>query len=271
LVEPVGYANLWQKFENDVYNIVKKKLQDKSHFQVDWNSEIHGLKPDVTVSIVCDGHNCEQAQDETPNCLFPAFIFDAYCKFEVDKEYFQKKDEQMRKYAKICNAVLVMPQGYEQFPFCKSKDGTYHIVSLPFLYTFVDSIKAEIEINYRDDCCGESPFYSVSNIYKHFELSIRSSVDKCPKCDQKVEPISLLHCSQYDEYNDSDTIEEECNCCDNRKYWSYEDCPFLGIESKFQCRKCGAIFDPESKKIIDNFSDSYYDMFLSEVPYYKKE
>lgn len=269
MVEPVGYATMWQKFENDVYNIVKKQLSEKTYFQVNWSSEIQGLKPDVTVSIVCAG--CEHARDKDPTCLVPSFIFDAYCKFEVDKEYFQKKDEQMRKYAKICDAILVMPQGYEQRPFCKSEGGIYHIISQPYLYSFINSIKEEIEITYRDDCCGQRPFYSASNVYKHFELSVRKSVDKCPKCKQKVEPISLLYCGQYKEYNDSDFIQDECDCCDNRKYWSYEDCPFLGIETKFQCRQCGVIFDPESKEIVESFGDSYFDMVISEYSYYKRQ
>lgn len=96
MVEPVGYATMWQKFENDVYNIVKKELSEKTYFQVKWNNEIRGLKPDVTASIVCSG--CERAQEKDSSCLVPSFIFDAYCKFEVDKEYFRKKDEQMQKY-----------------------------------------------------------------------------------------------------------------------------------------------------------------------------
>jgi hypothetical protein len=260
---------MWQKFENDVYNTVKKELQEKSNFHVNWNFEIRGLKPDVLAWLQCSG--CESPKDSEPPCLVPSFIFDAYCKFEVDKDYFKKKDDQMQKYAKICDAILVMPQGYEQRPFCKNEVGKYYIVSFPYLHTFVKSIKQAVEITYREDCCGDTPFCDASHVYKHFELSIRSSVDKCPNCKQKVEPISLLYCSQYDEYSDVDFIEDGCCDCPNRQFWSYEDCPFLCIQTKFQCQKCGAVFDPESKKIITSFDDSFFDMVIGDYPYYKRE
>jgi hypothetical protein len=116
LVEPVGYDTFWQKFENEVYQTVKKSLEDK--FRVEWSYEINGLKPDVAVLLECNG--CENKREDS-TCLEPAFIFDAYCKFRIEKKYFNKKDKQMKKYSKICDSILVMPQGYEQRPYCVSE------------------------------------------------------------------------------------------------------------------------------------------------------
>lgn len=84
-----------------------------------------------------------------------------------------------------------------------------------------------------------------------------------------MKPISLLYCSQYNEYSDVDFIDDTCIDCSNRQY--FDDCPFLTIELKYKCEACGAIFDPESKEIVENFDDGFYDMVISEYPYYKKK
>lgn len=159
MVEPVGYNSMWQKFENDVYNVVKKYFQDDDNFIVEWSptierycaGEVRKLKPDVLLSVKCK--SCEEKKDDS-SCAEIAFIFDAYCKFKDDPEYFKKKDDQMQKYSEICDSVLVMPKGYEQRPLCRKSNGKnqYHIISFETIYQFLNSLKKTLEITYREDC-----------------------------------------------------------------------------------------------------------------------
>jgi hypothetical protein len=280
LVEPVGYDTLWQKFENEVYQTVKQGLEGL--FRVEWNSEVYGLKPDAVAYLEC---KCMAEEEKT--CSFPVFLFEAFCKFKVEKDYYSKKDEQMSKYAEICDAVLVMPQGYEGRPYCKSRNG-YHIVSFHHLRALLESIKSEAIIEKRDEMCGPVPSCSSKNVYKHFELAIRSKVDRCPECNSKVFPISLIYCSQYDEYYHPDFLDfesvheytppiathAECSGCSNSSFgWDYDDCPNTNIEHKYQCsnyEKCGAIFDPETKKIVRNFEEGHIMNLSDSCKYYEK-
>jgi hypothetical protein len=287
-VEPVGYDSMWQKFENDVYNTVKTYFQEDDTFKVEWSRKIDWhrvgtLKPDVLLSIRCK--SCEAPKEEFP-CLIPAFIFDAYCKFDVEPEYFKKKDKQMQKYSEICDTILVMPQGYEQRPFCKSGNGKYHIISFHYLHSFLDSLKGAIEIEYREDSCGDRPTSNGHHVYKHFELSLRKRIDKCPSCKQRVSPISLIYCDKYDEYYYPDFLDYEvikygsgifthveCDGCGDHSTfgWDYDECPSSSIVYKYQCDKCGAIFDPETNEIIDNFDGSHLDMLEDSFPYYQEK
>ncbi len=273
MVEPVGYVKDWQKFENQVYNVVKKFFQDNDNFIVEWspvvekycNEKMKKLTPDVLVSFRCK--SCRE--HKRLSCTEPAFIFEAHCKYVDDPEYFRKKDEQMRNYSFICDSILVMPKGYEERAFCRTIDKKYHIISFEFLHRFLKSLKQAVEITYQEDCCGNRPSINAQHVYRDFELSLRQSVDKCPNCKQRVEPISLLYCSQYDEFSDIDHIEDYCCDCSNRIY--HDECPFLSLQSKYQCRTCGVVFDPEAGKLIENFDEGFYDRILSDYSYYKKK
>jgi hypothetical protein len=275
VVEPVGYNTIWQKFENNVYQVIKKYFQDNDDFIVEWSpviqrycaGKVRTLTPDVLLSVKCK--SCSEKKDDS-NCAEGAFIFEAFCKFRDDRKYFDEKDDQMQKYAEICDSILVMPKGYEERPFCRKSNGkkTYYIISFEYIYQFLNSLKEAVEITYREDCCGDRPVINGAQVYRNFELSLRQSVDKCPACKQRVNPISLLYCSQYDEFSDIDFIEDTCIDCPNKQY--FDECPFLSIELKFQCEKCGAIFDAESDKIIKNFDEGFFDLVLSEYSYYKE-
>jgi DNA-directed RNA polymerase subunit RPC12/RpoP len=148
----------------------------------------------------------------------------------------------------------------------------------------LESVRTESRIDSKEDVCGYIPYCDASNVYKHFELAIRSRIDRCPNCNSKVFPISLIYCSKYDEYYhpdflDYDIIEHgigdftyaECDGCgDHNAFgWNYHDCPYSSIEHKYQCGKCGAVFDPEKKIIIENFEDSHHDS-MTDFPYYRK-
>jgi hypothetical protein len=278
VVEPVGYNTVWQKFENDVFQVIKKYFQDNDTFIAEWSpalerycdGKVRTLTPDVLLSVKCKSASCIMEKDNS-ECAEPAFIFDAFCKFRDDRKYFAEKDKKMQKYSEICDSVLVMPKGYEERPFCRKNNGknTYYIISFEYIYQFLNSLKRAIEITYREDCCGDRPSIDGTQVYRDFELTLRQSVDKCPACKQRVNPTSLLYCSQYNEYSDVDFIEDTCIGCPNKKY--FDECPFLAIELKFQCETCGAIFDAESRKIIENFDDGFYDMVISEYSYYKKK
>ena len=270
---------MWQRFENQVYETVKRYLSDK--LRIEWNFNVNGLTPDVVALIEC--HGCENYEDKFP-CVIPAFIFDAYCKFKIDRVYYEKKDDQMKKYSKICDSILVMPQGYGQRPYCRSKGGEYHIVSYHRFYDFLKSIKDELIISWKEDVCGDRPYLQTSDIYKHFELLIRSSIDKCPNCRSDVVPISLIYCSKYDEYYHPDYLDyeiiehgigdytfAECDGCGDRAIfgWNYNTCPYSNVAHEYQCKKCGAIFNPETNEIIEKFEDAHLD-YMKEYSYYEK-
>jgi hypothetical protein len=61
VVEPVGYDSVWQKFDNDVYNVVRKHFQDDNNFVVEWSpiierycaGKVRKLTPDVLLSVKC--------------------------------------------------------------------------------------------------------------------------------------------------------------------------------------------------------------------------
>jgi hypothetical protein len=191
----------------------------------------------------------------------------------------------MKKYSKICDSILVMPSGYENWPYCRSEGGEYHIISFHYLKTLLDSILSEVKVTSVEDACGFTPSCDASGAFKHFELMIRSRIDKCPNCRSKSAPLSLIYCSKYDEYYHPDFLDTEsidhkgvvytyaeCDGCGDRNIsgWDYEDCPFSSIEYEYQCTKCGAIFDPETNEIIEKFEDTHADS-LTDFPYYEKK
>ena len=271
---------MWRKFERDVFQTVQGAFGDK--YEVKWNHQIRGLKPDVVVLVKCSG--CAQAY-ECQN-EFPIFIFDAHCKWKIEKEYFAQKDTQMKKYSKICDSILVMPSGYEGWPYCRSQGGEYHIVSFHYLMDLISSIRSEATVTTKEDVCGDTPTCFTSGVYKHFELVIRSRIDKCPKCKSESAPLSLIYCSKYDEYYypdflDTDVIDHkgvvytyaECSGCGDRITfgWNYDTCPYASIEYEYQCLKCGAIFNSKTKKTINNFDDAHSDQIAECFPYYERK
>jgi hypothetical protein len=282
LVEPVGYESMWQKFENDVFNTVKQEFQGDENFKVQWNWPHVDLYPDVLISIRCK--SCQDSKDDFP-CLVAVIIFDAYCKWKIEAENFKKKEAQMEKYAEICDTVLVMPEGYQHRPFCKGINGRYHIISRNYLPIFMNSLKEAIEIDYKEDSCGYKPIINLIPVYKHFELSIRANVDKCPSCGQRAIPVSLIYCQKFNEYFypdflDCESIKQgvgsytyfECDECGHGDTLeeNYENCHSSRMEYKFQCEKCGAIFDPDTEAIIENFDDAHLDRMRDSFTYYKE-
>lgn len=287
MVEPIAYDHVWQKFEIEIYRLVKQSLTGK--FKVDWHYELemptpNGIEkstPDVLALIQCLG--CEDTKDYYP-CLIPAIIFDAHCAFRTEGKFFEEKNKQMKKYSRICNSILIMPQGYEQMPYCKSKGGEYHIISKHYLSLLLESIMSEAKIGREEDVCGERPTFDSTNVYRHFELSIRKRIDRCPACNSEVFPISLIYCSNNNEFLHPDFLDYEevrngvvmpthCECkgCDAHEMLdqNYENCDYSTVESKYQCRECGAVIDSDVQSIIQNFSPSQIDE-IEDFPYYEE-
>ena len=281
MIKPIGYDSMWKKFEKDVFNIVKKYLGNR--FIVRWNAKIRFLesivKPDVTVFAECGGKYCSN------NCEIPIFIFDAFCKFDINVQdhYFKKKDKQMKKYAEICDAILVMPRGYEGWPYCRSSGDEYHIVSFQYLPMLLESILKEAKFDTKDEACGEMLYCDSKGVYKYFELKVRSRVDKCPECRSRCVPLPIIYCSKYDEYYHPDFLDTdiirgeviytyaECDGCGDAEVfgWNFENCPYSSIKYTYQCSKCGAIFDPKTNKIIKKFEGAHTS-FLTYFSYYRK-
>lgn len=286
MVKPIAYDSMWKKFEKDVFNCIKKNLEGK--FIVEWNAKIkyfgNTIKPDIVVFAECNGEGyCLES------CKIPIFIFDAFCKFNINAqdEYFKKKDERMKKYAKICDAVLVMPRGYEGWPYCRSSNDEYHIVNFQYLPLLLECLLKEVKFYTEEDACGYRLYCDTGGVWKYFELKINSKVDKCLECNSKCYPLSLIYCSKYDEYYHPDFLDvevvevkkglritrytyAECDGCGDAELfrWNFENCPYSSIKYVYQCSKCGVIFDPQNNKIIENFEDSHMS-YLTDFPYYR--
>ena len=266
---------MWQKFENSVLETVKAKLSVK--FTVEWEYPIHeDLRPDVVALMECN--NCGNRV-----CKIPALIFDAYCKWKIDPRNFDEKDRQMKRYSKICDTVLVMPSGYQNRPYCRDDTDAYHIVSFPCLTRLLDAVLTESQIATTEEMCGDPLTIENQGAFKKFELEIRSRVDVCPQCNSHASPLSLIYCEKYDEHYHPDWLDfvelehgfltssyAECDGCgDHEKFgWNYDERPHADIVYKYQCKKCGAVFDPDTNEIVDNFEPSHKDS-LTELDYYK--
>lgn len=277
MIKPIAYDAMWQKFENSVVEAVKAKLSVK--FAVEWEYVIReDVRPDVVALMECS--NCGNQV-----CKIPALIFDAYCKWKIDPRNFDEKDKQMKRYSKVCDTVLVMPSGYRDRPYCRDDSDQYHIISFPYLASFLDVILTESRFTSREEMCGDTPTIDTQGALKKFELQIRSRVDVCPHCNSHAFPLSLIYCDKYDEHYLPDFLDfvelehgcvtnsyAECDGCgENRMFgWNFDECPRSVVVYKYQCKGCGAIFDPDTDKIVDNFEQSHRD-YLTEFDYYKSK
>ncbi len=278
MVKPVGYDAMWQKFENSVLERIKTKLSAK--FAVEWEYTIReGMRPDVVALMECN--NCGNEV-----CRIPALIFDAYCKWKIDPKNFDEKDKQMKRYSNVCDTVLVMPSGYQNRPYCRNDSDEYHIVSFPSLTSLLDAVLSESQFASKEEMCGDIPTIDTQGVFKKFELQIRSRVDVCPQCNSLAFPMSLIYCEKYDEHYHPDSLDfiemehdfvatsyAECDGCgDQRMFgWNFDECPHSAIVYKYQCKKCGAIFDPDTNKIVDNFEPSHRDFLAESLDYYKSK
>jgi hypothetical protein len=126
LVRPVGYSSPWEKFENDVYEAVKRYFADfRPDFRVEWNYHVQDIDPDVIIIGDCE---C-RAKSEGDFCEIPMLVFEASHMFEFKGEKWKEKDKQMKKYSGVCPAVLVTPRGYANRAYCTSAGDEYHIIS----------------------------------------------------------------------------------------------------------------------------------------------
>lgn len=215
----------------------------------------------------------------------PFLVIEAHHNLRPDKEEVNlEKDEQMTKYAQICDAILVTPSGYANRPFVTRSEGKYRIISFSVLPIFLRCLKS-LEITTEEDVTGRVPVFNLKPVYERFELELRKSVDRCPNCNAEAHPISLIYCSHWNlnfhtDYLDQEIIDDktvvntysECDGCDwhDHQDYNYEECPFASLTYKYQCKKCGAIFEPDSSEYVTNFEDSQMDDLLAEYDFYGK-
>lgn len=278
MVKPIGYSSPWEKFENDVYNAVKKYFSNfRPDFRVEWNCNIHDVTPDVVVIGECE---CGADPQNEP-CEIPLLIFEACRMFDFKGRRWNEKDKQMKRYSRICPSILVTPRGYRNRFYCMSSDGKYRILSFQFLHSYFRCLKDNIEVGRKDEMCGSVLCCYVDKANKFFELEVRSRVDRCPDCKSKVHPESLIYCSKYDEHFHPDFLDTEiikytllythaeCSGCGEHGF-NFEECPYSSIKYVHQCNQCGAIFGPDTEKIIMNFEDAHADMMM-DFPFYERE
>jgi hypothetical protein len=276
MVEPIGYNTPWQKFENDIYNAVKKHFSSfRSDFRVEWNYNIRDVNPDVVVIGDC---RCGAKPEDEP-CEIPLLIFEACNMFDFSGNIWKKKEKQMRKYSRLCPSVLVTPGGYGNRAYCKSSKDEYRILSFQYLHNYLQCLRDNLTVEHEDEMCGSVISCNVEKANNYFELQLRSRVDRCPNCKSSAHPESLIYCSKYDEHYHPEFLDTEiikytpvythaeCGGCSEREAgWDFEECPYSSIRYVYQCDKCGAIFDAGTFKIITNFEDDHLYM-LSECDY----
>jgi hypothetical protein len=284
MISPGAYNTLWQKFENFVYSKVCTKLGKKYIIKYGW--PIEGLTPDITVLAKCVEGGIVDKDYETDesegSCEKPILIFDSHCKWKMHPKFLEQKDRQMKKYSKICASILVTPDGYNKRPHCKSSGGEYHIIAFPTLDTLLNCV-GEIHIDAGRGCPDCSEIYT-ENIFKRFELELKSQVDRCPHCKSSATAISLIFCKVYDmylypdfldweeiEHGMGDYTDAECaGCSHNEMGYDFQNCPYADMEYHYQCKKCGAIFDCKTLAIIRNFEDAHKDLLKESFDFYRE-
>jgi len=148
---------------------------------------------------------------------------------------------------------------------------------------YLECLKENISVESRQEMCGDVLCCGVEKANKFFELLIRRRVDRCPSCRSKAHPESLIYCSKYDEHYHPDFLDTEvikltpmytyaeCSGCGEQESgYNFEQCAYSSIKYVYQCDECGAIFDAETMKIIENFEESHASM-LEDFPFYEKE
>jgi hypothetical protein len=243
---------------------------------VEWQRIVDGLTPDVTVLR-------EWYLDSEGRMDVPALIIDAYSKFPVnDENVRQEKHEQMKKYGKICDAILVTPGGFSNRPFVAASDGNYRIISANVFRLFLKCWKAELVIEPRPEMDGDHPDFITKPVYERFELELRKNVDKCPICksSNSPSPVSLIYCSRWDMHFHTDFLDTEeikygierkthteCDGCDLHGF-DYDDCGYSDLTFKYQCNDCGAIYDPATDKPVVNFHPDHLLNLISSTKFY---
>jgi hypothetical protein len=215
----------------------------------------------------------------------PFLLIEAHNNLRTDdEEVNREKDEQMTKYSQICDSVLVTPSGFANRPYVIRSEGKYRIISFSVLPLFLRCVKS-MKITTEEDVTGNVPVFNFKPVHERFELELGKSVDRCPNCKSEAYPISLIYCSHWNlnfhtDYLDVETLEHkvvvnsyaECDGCNwhNHHGFNYEECPFAEVSYKYQCKECGAIFEPESSDYVTNFVDSHLYDLMAECDFYCK-
>ncbi len=240
---------------------------------------VDGLTPDVTVLR-------EWYTDSEGRIEVPVLILDSHSNLPAnDAEVLQEKDLQMRKYSKICDALLVTPEGFAHRSYVTATDGSYKIISFNVLPLFLKCMRDELRIERREEMVGMMPEFVMKPVHDRFELELRKNVDRCPECKSEASPMSLIYCSHWDihfhsQYLDQEHIEHgvfmkthaECEGCELYKYGlDYEQCSYADLTFKCQCNECGAVFEPETRKVVKNFHPDHFDMLLADTTFYTRK
>jgi len=283
LYEPEGYKEHWQKFENDVFLMTRRLLGDR--FAVRWNKMVgNGLTPDVVV--------LQPWEDAEGPGEIPFLIIEAHDNLRTDNdEANREKDEQMMKYSEICDSILVTPSGFGNRLCVVRSSGKYRIIGFHALAVFLGCVKDELDVSTQEDITGDVPVFNLKPAYERFRLELRKNVDRCPNpnCKSKAFPVSLIYCSHWDVHFCTEHFDEElreikgnvkirvktyseCEGCSwhDKHEFNYEECPYADLAFKYQCSKCGAVFEPESSNYVTNFEDSHAAFLRDEHDFYRR-
>jgi len=289
-IEPATYEKKWQKFEDEVYQLVKSYLGDK--FVVLWNPPYPRAVPDVVVYAVCGRGECNGCEEK----LKPILLFDAFCKYNIASKDFNellnRKIQQFKKYKRVIGCqymFIVMPKGYAGRPVCKIKDlENVFIISFRALEVLLKFVKDYAKITYEEDVCGDVVHVQLDSSIQGFILEFKSKAEQCPVCESSVYLTTLIYCSYYRKYMYYDSLDYdivkkyvlaptyvECDGCESPDallgMGDYDSCTWSKVVFMFQCSKCGAIFDPDTRRIlkVSDFVEAHQ-ADIEMFPYYSR-
>lgn len=191
----------------------------------------------------------------------------------ANPEHFDSKNKQMLNYLNWGIAILVLKEGYNHMPYCTNNG--YHMISHKALPLFLEVFQENIFFN------PEVQEFVIKKdaLFGSFVHKLSENLIKCPHCGSSVFTTFIYNCHQYNlsfhpDYIDIDETllptYWECDGCGQRRLsenmFNYNNCPFCQILHKYQCNECGAIFNRDSKEIVNNLEDSHKDSLKMDYP-----
>jgi len=267
MVEPQGYSNPEEEIEYRVYNTAKGMLGKRFKVEYCPSDFPYGFTPDIVISETCRGY---------PDHTHPILIIDPTTAQFNKKNQHESKDKQMKKYAKLCTAIMVTPNGYNNLSYCTNNG--YHIISQKVIALFFQILLEKIA--FRGQGCEDFDV-DTDEVFDNFVNRLSEKMEKCPKCKSKVFSTFIYNCYQYNEsfhpdYLDIDVDEHgiishtlaECDGCRIREILAnsinYMDCPHCAIKQIYECEKCGTLFEKSKTTenyytIITNLNQEHYE------------
>lgn len=254
MVEPKGYSDNIQKMEYLTHKILTRYLAEK--FIIRYSPIIFNphTKVEMTPDVAIYSKGDKEA--DIPEQL--QAIFEVSTNPLRRRKDFKNKERQLDDYTKMCPTILVLKGGYNNMSYCVHND--FHIVDFKFLPLLVELVGKALNFSKE----FEEYYIDFQTLFKEFSLRLSQQIEKCSVCSSSVDITFIYNCYNYGisfpfGYLDTDDFNrnshEECSNCAERRLsggeFNYEHCPRCEIIYCYQCKKCGAIFNPDGELITN--------------------